>query len=124
MRLSLEEFRQLQQRRPELFGPVDTLRSSKQRKQKGALGEKVSKAQSAPRGNPTGLRVRCTLIAAVPRRLDGDNLGTALKAVRDAIADALGVDDGDPSCAWEYGQVETRGESGVVVKLEIERKTA
>jgi len=41
------------------------------------------------------LAVRLTRIA--PRRLDSDNLTATLKAVRDGVADALGLDDGDES---------------------------
>lgn len=39
-----------------------------------------------------------------PRALDGDNLQGALKAVRDGVADALGIDDGDVSVTWSYDQ--------------------
>lgn len=45
-----------------------------------------------------------------PRRLDSDNLTSALKAVRDEIAAQLGVDDGSARVAWLYGQ--TRGLPG------------
>lgn len=46
--------------------------------------------------------VKLTRVA--PRALDGDNLQGALKAVRDGVADALGIDDGDPSVTWSYAQ--------------------
>lgn len=49
-----------------------------------------------------------TLTRIAPRRLDGDNCASALKGIRDGVADALGVDDGDPRIAWHYGQ--ERGE--------------
>jgi hypothetical protein len=39
-----------------------------------------------------------------PSVLDGDNLQGALKGVRDGIADALGIDDGDPRITWDYAQ--------------------
>ena len=40
-----------------------------------------------------------------PRRMDNDNLVGSAKHVRDGIADALGVDDGDESVVrWVYGQ--------------------
>ncbi len=45
-----------------------------------------------------------TLTRIAPRSLDGDNLQGALKAVRDGVADALGVDDRHPSIRWEYAQ--------------------
>ncbi len=68
---------------------------------------------------PVGtLRIRTTRIA--PRRLDGDNLHAALKAVRDGVADYLGVDDGDSSLAWEVAQ--ERGEpKEYAVRIEIWR---
>lgn len=40
-----------------------------------------------------------------PRRLDSDNLQTSAKAIRDGIAEALGINDGDDSAAtWVYDQ--------------------
>lgn len=45
-----------------------------------------------------------TLTRIAPRELDGDNLQTAFKALRDGIADRLGVDDKDPRVAWRYRQ--------------------
>lgn len=38
------------------------------------------------------------------RRLDDDNLRGAFKAVRDAIAEWGGLDDGSELWRWEYGQ--------------------
>lgn len=35
---------------------------------------------------------------------DDDNLPSAFKAVRDGIAEALGIDDGSDRYAWSYGQ--------------------
>lgn len=40
-----------------------------------------------------------------PKELDDDNLRSACKAVRDGIADKLGINDGDPRIKWEYEQV-------------------
>lgn len=36
--------------------------------------------------------------------LDGDNLQASLKAVRDGVADALGIDDGSDRIEWRYAQ--------------------
>lgn len=58
-----------------------------------------------------------TLTRVGPRRMDSDNSIGALKAVRDGVADALGIDDGDPRLTWEYRQ-ET-GPFGVRIYLEI-----
>ena len=39
------------------------------------------------------------------RKFDDDNLGTGFKHIRDGIADALKIDDGDESMVtWEYAQ--------------------
>jgi hypothetical protein len=55
------------------------------------------------------------------RRLDGDNLQGSLKHVRDGIADALGVDDGDESrVLWEYEQ-KTGKVVGVTVSIVAQR---
>lgn len=48
------------------------------------------------------LNVMLTRVA--PRRLDDDNLRGALKAVRDGVADALGVNDADERVTWLYAQ--------------------
>lgn len=40
-----------------------------------------------------------------PRQLDdGDNLSSSLKAVRDGVADALGIDDRSDAVSWLYTQ--------------------
>jgi hypothetical protein len=50
--------------------------------------------------------------------LDDDNLRPALKSIRDGIADALGIDDRDPSVRWEYAQARCkRGDEGVRVRI-------
>jgi hypothetical protein len=59
-----------------------------------------------------------TLIACVGRELDSDNLQGSLKPLRDAIAAELGLDDGDKRIRWQYGQIESRGQPGVIVKIE------
>lgn len=46
-----------------------------------------------------------TLIRVAPRALDGDNLQSGFKALRDGIADRLGVADNDPRVKWQYAQV-------------------
>ena len=53
--------------------------------------------------------------------LDDDNLRSALKAVRDGIADRLGVDDADSRVEWKYEQAACkRGEYAVHVRIEEE----
>lgn len=62
------------------------------------------------------LTVNLTRIA--PRALDDDNLASAMKAVRDGVADALGINDRDPRVAWTYGQ-EKRGVGEYAVRIII-----
>lgn len=45
-----------------------------------------------------------TLIRIAPRALDDDNLAGGFKAIRDGIADRLGVNDRDPRVQWRYAQ--------------------
>ena len=47
-----------------------------------------------------GRRLVVLLTRIAPRELDDDNLASALKAVRDGVADGLGVDDRDPRVTW------------------------
>ncbi len=58
--------------------------------------------------------VRLTRIG--PGVLDDDGVVSALKAVRDGIAEWLGIDDGDPRIRYEYAQ-EQRRAYGVRVEL-------
>lgn len=54
------------------------------------------------------------------RDFDDDNLRSAFKAIRDGIADAIGIDDGSKGIRWEYAQ-ERRGGSLGCVAVKIER---
>ncbi len=45
-----------------------------------------------------------TLTRIGPRPLDDDNLARSFKAIRDGVADAIGVDDGSPRFVWQYDQ--------------------
>ncbi len=58
----------------------------------------------APIAPPCEVRV----IRVAPRALDDDNLARACKAVRDAVARWLGVDDGDALVSWRVGQARGR----------------
>lgn len=60
-----------------------------------------------------------TLTRLSPRLLDGDNLQTSLKAVRDEVAKAIGVDDrdGTEDVWWRYTQ-EKNERQGVRIFVE------
>jgi hypothetical protein len=63
--------------------------------------------------------VAITLTRIAPRALDSDNLASGLKAARDGVADALGVDDGSSRIEWRYAQ--QRGKAGeYAVRVEIQ----
>jgi hypothetical protein len=61
--------------------------------------------------------IRIAFMRWGPRALDDDNLRASLKAIRDGVADALGIDDGDPRITWEYAQ-ERRKAYGVRIRIE------
>lgn len=59
-----------------------------------------------------------TLTRVAPRRLDSDNLTSSMKACRDGIALALGIDDGDERVTWNYDQRKgAPGEYAVEIKV-------
>lgn len=55
-------------------------------------------------------RFTVTLTRVAPRKLDDDNLASGFKAVRDGVADWLGINDGSPRIRWEYAQ--HKGDAG------------
>lgn len=59
-----------------------------------------------------------TLTRLGPRRLDPGNFEGGFKHVQDAIAHALGVDDGSPRYTWNYRQEKTEAHG---VRIRIER---
>jgi hypothetical protein len=68
-----------------------------------ALGMAWAAAGFAPWRCPWPVRVTWTRIGGKP--LDTDNLTMAFKALRDALAERLGVDDGDTTrIRWRYRQ--------------------
>jgi hypothetical protein len=63
--------------------------------------------------------VQVTIARLAPSSgLDGDNLVSSLKAVRDGVADALGVDDADDRVTWSYEQRRSkRGSWAVEIRI-------
>ena len=57
-----------------------------------------------------------TLCRVAPRGLDSDNLAASMKAVRDGVADGLGMDDRDSLLTWRYEQ--RKGAYAVLVRIE------
>jgi len=122
-----ESFKRLN---PHLFG-VGSVPATKPEQNPRTLhavpaGEEGGEGGVAPEGGrslreDTALAI--TLIACRRRLLDDDNLTASLKFLRDAIADNLlpGMYAGraDAFFAWECSQVETRGQEGTIVKIEV-----
>lgn len=48
--------------------------------------------------SPWPLAIR--LVYVGPRQLDDDGVASAVKSLRDGVADALGIDDRDPRVVW------------------------
>lgn len=65
-----------------------------------------------------GVAIIITLVTCRSRECDDDGNVAACKPLRDAISATLGLDDGDARIRWEYGQSETHGAKGVLVKIE------
>lgn len=82
----------------------------------------VSTLDKKPPAQPCSKRrvvVIVTLVRYGHQLLDDDNLVSSFKPLRDSIAKSIGVDDGDKRFRWEYGQVQTRGETGCNVKITV-----
>lgn len=76
----------------------------KARRAKGQRATACMAFRSYARGQRVELPAVVLLTRIAPRSLDSDNLARAFKAVRDGIADAIGIDDGDDQIGWAYRQ--------------------
>jgi hypothetical protein len=63
-----------------------------------------SLAKSLFRGRAVPLPCSVRLIYIGPRQLDDDGVASAVKSLRDGVADALGVDDRDSRVVWVADQ--------------------
>ena len=60
------------------------------------------------------------LTRIAPCKLDSDNVQRALSAVRDGVADALGINDGSDRLTWTYEQEQQHAYG---VRIEIRERT-
>lgn len=60
---------------------------------------------NALRGRVVALPCTVRLTRIGPKALDSDNLSSAFKVIRDAIARRLEIDDGDPRITFQYAQM-------------------
>lgn len=107
-------------RNPHLFRRVGGLRPAQLEPQPSTALDRPAhrKPNRPPRLEHRGPQFRISLVVGRARLLDSDNLaGGGLKALRDAIASSLGLDDSDKFITWEYGQFYSNRE-GVLVRIE------
>lgn len=88
-------------------------RQDRARAQRLAAANAVRLASKAGLGSVLPAVVTITRVAS--RSLDDDNLASSQKAIRDGIADALGIDDGSDRVLWRYKQ--ERGPVGVRIDI-------
>lgn len=87
-------------------------------KSKRVRGQRLAVAHYLPALKPDWrYPVRVTLHRLGIRELDNDNLAGAFKAVKDAVAEWLGMDDADKRVEWSWSQTTGR-EYGIVVTIE------
>lgn len=70
--------------------------TAKRAKMVRALTDRLVRAEISGRVFPLAVR----LVYVGPRQLDDDGVASAVKSLRDGVADALGVDDRDPRVVW------------------------
>lgn len=84
--------------------------------QRAITGTGMGRLRAAHGLPPFPVAVRLVRLAPGTRPMDDDNLPSAMKHVRDEIAAAYGVDDGDRRWRWSYDQ-ERAGGYGVRVEI-------
>lgn len=104
----------------EVILPVQTVSEANRRDHWAVKAKRVKRHRLVARAMCPAMGLPCVvrLTRLSPGTLDDDNLRGALKAVRDGVADRLGVDDRDPRVTWEYAQERSKGLKGVV-RLEL-----
>jgi hypothetical protein len=107
-----EDYRRLN---PHIFG----VRSVQAEKPKHNADKALARTSQKCTPVAQGLAICVSLVVLSRRLMDSDNLSGSCKSLRDAIAASLGIDDGDEAVTWEYGQMRTDGEQGVLVKIQL-----
>lgn len=89
--------------------PIRTISEANTRSHWAARAARVKRQRTVVALTLRAMRLHVPCVVTLTRvapssGLDDDNLRGALKAVRDGVADALGVDDRHPGVTWLYGQ--------------------
>jgi len=79
-------------------------RRAREQRQTALLFTRLALKKYKPTWYPVKGKLRITITRIGVRKLDDDNLARSNKAIRDGVADALGVDDGDDRLEWKYAQ--------------------
>lgn len=110
--LPLKIKEQIRRDNPDVFRKVETAvteRSAVSPLDGGSKQRKESKGSVA---------IVVTLVSLRSRLSDDDAIAASIKPLRDAIANSLGLDDADARIKFEYGQIQTNGEEGVLVSVQ------
>lgn len=105
-----ESFKRLN---PHLYG-LGAVAATKPKPHGGGI---PAPAHTVEKRSPFSLVI--SFVAFRRKLLDDDNLSGSCKHLRDAISNSIGIDDGDKRIRWQYFQCETRGQTGVAVKIEF-----
>lgn len=89
------------------------VKSQRAKQQRGWASAAVESMENKISRSAEHLQI--TLTRFGPRLMDGDNVVRSLKAVRDGVADAIGIDDGDAFYDWRYAQY--KGEYGITIEI-------
>ena len=106
----------IKRRNPEFFnGDMGSVATRRPERNKVSALDGGGKERRQRKGSVV---ILVSIIALRRRLLDEDSAIFAAKPLRDAIAASLGLDDEDARIAWQYSQQITRGEQGVIVRIE------
>lgn len=112
--------------------PIEIVSEANQREHWAVKSRRVKRHRSIvkaelgfidPEASAGNDRYRITLTRMKGKRqrdFDGDNLQSGFKAIRDGVAQALGIDDGSDRLQWVYKQEKGGREKGFAY-VEIER---
>jgi len=100
-----QNFRSFQSYSVELPLRLDSVANLREHWSKKSKRTKVHRAAGAET-EIDSVQLPCTvqIIRIAPRSLDGDNMQSACKALRDGLADRMGIKDNDPRVSWQYAQ--------------------
>lgn len=106
----------VRRRNPHLYG--DKVGGLEAGKPKPTTVQALDGGKPKQKSGARSLEIVVTFTTHRARELDDDNAVGSLKPLRDAIAEHIGIDDGDKRVRWQYAQVVTKGKEGVHVTIE------